>query len=77
MPSESDLQFDVLLEAFHRYAEAKGDHDRAYAKYDGQSWGWSGHYVIEAMSDARAECKSQFTAFVAEAVRVALKEQNT
>jgi hypothetical protein len=73
MPSESDLDLDVLMEAMDRYADAKRAHDKALSKYDGYSWGYFGQTFIEALDEARKEVRSKLSEYVRGEVKAAIE----
>lgn len=54
MPSENDLEFELLLEALENYQAAKANHDKVRGDYDGYSWGYAGADVIENLERARS-----------------------
>jgi hypothetical protein len=84
MPSENDLELDLLMEAIKRYSDAKQEHDEAYKRYQGYSWGYHGNQYIEAVDEARKEAKDALRRVIAHEVRqiitnevkVALKEND-
>lgn len=55
MPSERDLQFDVLLESIGAFVEAKRELDQAHSNYDGQSWGYAGRRYIDDVDQTRKD----------------------
>lgn len=77
MPSENDLEFDLFLEAFEAYREAKQSHDKALGRYSGYSWGYHGASEIDALNEARSKLKSRLQEIIKAEVRAALEQHES
>jgi hypothetical protein len=49
------LTIDDVLSALDSYTEAKIEHDTGRDNYDGYSWGYWGHALIERMNKYKKE----------------------
>lgn len=77
MPSEQDLEIDMLMEAMERYSEAKIEHDRAWRENGTEhSWDYFGHEHIERLKDARNAYKKQLQIVIEQIVKNTLKHKN-
>lgn len=74
MPSENDLEFDLFLEAFEDYREAKESHDKARGAYTGYSWGYHGNYEIEALDRTRNVLRERFREIIRAEVKASMAE---
>ncbi|MCP5019632.1 MAG: hypothetical protein GY938_30765 [Ketobacter sp.] len=65
---------DRLQAAIKAWYEASAAYDRAFAAYEGYSWGWAGHEKIEARQAAAEEFEAAMTEVIDRRVREQLQE---
>ncbi len=61
-----------LLKAICQFVEAKKEYDKAYEAYDGYSWDWAGHDVIEALAEARSKAETALNDIIDQRIAAAL-----
>lgn len=70
------LDVDAVMAAMQDYAEARGEHDAALAKYDGYSWDWHGSGYIDAVESAKDHAKDVLEKYIEACVRRAVERIN-
>lgn len=67
--NEEELEFDLLLEAFENYREAKVRRDAARQAYEGYSWGYHGASEEDRLTKSRREVSDALRVVVRNAMK--------
>jgi len=68
------LEMEQLLEYIDRYQQAKDDEKKAFADYDGYSWGYHGAYWIDRRTQAAIDLQKALSEVIQAEVKKALKD---
>ena len=71
------LDIQCLFQAFANYAQRKQEHDVAYEKYTGYSWGYVGSNYINRMNEAATEAGEYLDKYIAQKVKDILGKVET
>ena len=61
-----------VLNALSRVIDTTNEHNRAYEKYDGYSWGYAGHGLIWERDKARDDFAKRLDAYIDQRIEDAL-----
>lgn len=66
---DDTLEISCLIEALRNLNEATEAERKARDEYDGPSWGYYGHHVIETKEKAEQEFKERLDAYIDARIR--------
>lgn len=58
------MSIEDVLDAFHDYEMAKGEHDSSLSNYEGYSWDYHGFALIEKMNNSRAAAEKALNEYI-------------
>ena len=72
------LSAECLVQSLQNVIDAKTEHDNERDSYDGYSWGYHGHLLIEQMRRAAREFEERLEEYIDQAIdlRLAKGESN-
>ena len=68
-----DIIGDEVVDGLTRVLEKKEAYDKAYAEYDGYSWGYHGHDYIEDLRDAKRDFVNSLRKLIQQTVAASLR----
>ena len=71
------MAIEDLMNALQRAIDAQHQHNKAHDEYQGGSWDYAGHYVIEDMKKAQADFENALRIHIDERIEVALAKKGT
>ena len=67
---------DELMQAFQDSADAQFEFNKAYEEYEGYSWDWAGHHIIEAKEKANKRFQEAPQEVIDERIALAIAKLN-
>jgi len=69
-----NIEIDELTESLVRIINVQTRYNKESAEYEGYSWDWAGHNIIEELNDAKDDFKTLMDKYIDQRAKVIAEE---